>query len=326
MTLVELLVAMVVSLLVALAAVSALTVARRGFMTVDAASQLRDNARYTIDMVNRLVVQAGYPGVRYATSSRKREGGLDTNPPPNVFGFNNATPSSTDPLNSATTRTAGSAGYGSDVLILRYQADETFPGSGVADGTMITCLGSAGSTVPLDRDTRMISILYVAPSSSGELALMCRASADGVGAPAATGQPLVDGVENFQVLYGVDGVTPGTATATTAAPVKADRYLRADQLTVTSGSAESNAINTNNNWRRVRSIRIGMVLRGPPNSAQQNATQRLYPFGVAPSGSSPGGFLSSSGDAGTVFDAPADGRLRQVVTFTIHLRNYQDLS
>jgi type IV pilus assembly protein PilW len=43
LTLIELLVAMALSLLVVLAAVSALVVARQGFSSVDASSQLRDN-------------------------------------------------------------------------------------------------------------------------------------------------------------------------------------------------------------------------------------------------------------------------------------------
>ncbi|MFN5940974.1 MAG: PilW family protein, partial [Polaromonas sp.] len=46
LTLVELLVALAISAVIALAAISALIVSRQGFTTVDAASQLRDNARF----------------------------------------------------------------------------------------------------------------------------------------------------------------------------------------------------------------------------------------------------------------------------------------
>ena len=62
-TLVELLVAMVISLLVALAAVAALIASRQGFSGVDAASQLRDNSRFVSELVQRVVVQAGYQTV-----------------------------------------------------------------------------------------------------------------------------------------------------------------------------------------------------------------------------------------------------------------------
>jgi len=101
-----------------------------------------------------------------------------------------------------------------------------------------------------------------------------------------------------------------------------DRYLRADQMTVS-----GDAFGTNANWRRVRSLRIGMVLRGPPNSAQNSVAQTYYPFGLAKSSGTAiaGSAMSSADDPGSIFAAPADGRLRQVITFTVHLRNDQGL-
>jgi type IV pilus assembly protein PilW len=74
-------------------------------------------------------------------------------------------------------------------------------------------------------------------------------------------------------------------------------------------------------------VRIGMVLRGPPNSAQEKTQQTLYPLGIATSAADGevGTAMSSDNDPGTVFRAPADGRLRQVVNFTVHLRNDQRL-
>jgi len=321
LTLVELLVALVISLLIALAAISALTVTRRGFNTVDASSQLRDNGRFAADIIQRIAVQTGFKDYYYAgTPPSAAE--TAANIPPSIFGFNNALSSSTDPLNSATARTSGSLGYGSDVLVLRYQEAETFPGSGVSDRSMIDCMGNSSTNIPADRNERVASIFHLAesPAGSGELALMCsRVASDGT---ISDGQPIVQGVENFQVLYGTDGVTAGAAP-TAAADSVPDQYLRADQLTVA-----GDAIGTNNNWRRVRSLRIGLVLRGPANSAQERVTQTLYPFGLGKDSSTGTGGLALSAntnDPGTVFSAPADGRLRQVVTFTVHLRNDQSL-
>jgi type IV pilus assembly protein PilY1 len=68
--------------------------------------------------------------------------GMSGTAAPNVSGVNNALPSYTDPYNSYTARSTGSVGYGSDILILRHQAAETFPESGVSDKTMIDCSGS----------------------------------------------------------------------------------------------------------------------------------------------------------------------------------------
>lgn len=313
LTLVELMVAMAISLVIALAAVAALTVARRGFTTVDAASQLRDNGRFAIDIIQRLGVQAGYQDTPWAITERRNESGVATNPEPFVFGVNNALRNSaTDPANTGVARTAGSAGYGSDILVLRYQTSETFPGSGVPDNSMINCAGNNATGIPANRDDRMVSILHVA-ESQGELSLMCSSSTDGLSPYDA--QPLVRGVENFQILYGID-------QSTSAEPVRADRFWRADQMIVA-----GDPVATNNNWRRVRSIRIGMVIRGPAGSTQDTNTQTFYPFGLAASsaGGAVGSAMASASDVGTTFTPTPDGRLRQVVTFTIHLRNFQDL-
>ena len=130
----------------------------------------------------------------------------------------------------------------------------------------------------------------------------------------AAAMPIIRGVENFQVLYGVSN---------TGLNVAADSYLRADQM------AGATAAATNANWRRVRSLRIGMVLRGAVGSAQDQVTQTFYPFGMAKeSATGTAGFAMSAPDAtdpGTRFTPPIDGRMRQVVTFTVHLRNAQGL-
>jgi type IV pilus assembly protein PilW len=316
LTMVELLVAMLISLVIALAAVSSLTVSRRGLTTVDAAAQLGDNARFASALLLRLGAQAGFRDVEYAATPRTTNTvGLTGAAVPNVFGVNNALPSYTDPYNSYTARTTGSVGYGSDILILRHQAAETFPESGVSDKTMIDCLGNPSTAVPIDRDDRMVSVLYV-DVSQGEPSLMCSTGP-------SNAQPIISGVESFQVLYGVSGVTPNAApTGTALATSVADRYLRADQIVVPGDAAATNA-----NWSRVRSLRIGMLLRGARGSVQQNVEETFYPLGLARASatSAAGSAMSSASDPGTVFNAPADGRLRQTVTFTIHLRNDQEL-
>ena len=185
---------------------------------------------------------------------------------------------------------------------------------------MIDCSGNAPEIRATNYSDRYASVLHVATSSDGEPALMCTRWPDGGGS--AETQPLINGVENFQVLYGVDGIGPANAAlpAASTADSVVDRYLRADQLTVSDDAF------TTANWQRVRSIRIGMVLRGPPGSAVDNTAQTYYPLGTAKaSGSGAVGsmFADATNDPGTEFKPSADGRLRHVVTFTIHLRNPQ---
>lgn len=328
MTLIELMVALTISLIVVLAAVASLTVARRGFSTVDAASQLRDNARFAADLIQRIGLQTGYRDF-YSTMQRCDANikGCVQNPDsdssfletPGIFGEDNKKPSSTDPVNDSVSHAAGAVGAGSDKLVIRYQVSRTYDDpTSLQDGSVIDCHGNAATT-PIFGD-RAYSVLYVGPGVSGEPALLCYRQ----GSSTPISQPLVDGVEMFQVLYGVAGVTPNTAPipwTTDAIPYVPERYLNASQMTVPGNTRATAA-----NWRRVRSIRIGMVLRGPPNSAQTRGAQTLYPFGLAKgsAGGSEGSAYSSASDIGTIFVAPDDGRLRQVVSFTIHLRNFQE--
>ena len=88
LTLLELLVAMTLGLLIVLAAAAALLVSRQGFFAVDAASQLRDNARYAQSIVQRVGVQAGFKNINMLVPPPPED---PANPfEPSVFGINNA--------------------------------------------------------------------------------------------------------------------------------------------------------------------------------------------------------------------------------------------
>lgn len=345
-TLVELMVALALSLVVVLASVSALLVSRQGFTGVDAASQLRDNARFATDFITRLSLQSGFKDVTFAADTspiKINSFGAPSNPAPAIFGFNNAllATGGADPLttvnnnrNTGACLLEGTAcDNGSDVLVLRYQTGSVNTGAGMGtaavDNAMFNCAGTSQTFTPTTSTDVIESILHVAQDRpGGEPSLMCKyKTADGASWVVAS-TPLVQGVESFQVLYGTDGVIPNTIPVVAPAPGAPDsipdRYLRADQLTV-----PGNPVATNQNWRQVRSLRIGLIIRGATNSAQDRsaaAGQALYPFGKT--GVSSGIFdpldrqtqfvqVPSSGVAGT-----GDGRLRQVVTFTIYLHNF----
>jgi type IV pilus assembly protein PilW len=71
----------------------------------------------------------------------------------------------------------------------------------------------------------------------------------------------------------------------------------------------------------VRSLRIGLLVRGPVGSAVDSATSAGSWQPLAASGSAYS--FSTSTDVGTTLAVPADRRLRQQLEFTIHLRNQQ---
>lgn len=313
LTLMELMVAMAISLVVTMAAASGLLVARQGFMAVDESSRLQDSTRFALGLLSRLVSQAGYRDLGPTGQAGGQPLILAGHLPQSaVQGYNNAVvldvalPTRSDHGN----RDAASAGCpltsdtacvnGSDILILRHQASETVPGSGVADGVMINCAGFA-SPLPASVDDMDISVLHVARSSNGEPALMCSyRSRDGNW---ALPQPLVEGVESFQVLYGV-GPDPSLLP-----PAGAIRFLRADEIDIPGDEAASL-----NQWRRVRSLRIGLVVRGPVARRDQTVARTLHPFGEWAA-------TSAADDPGSEFNAPADGRLRQTAALTLQLRN-----
>lgn len=319
-TLVELMVALAVSMVVALAAVAALNVARQGFSVNDGASQLRENGRFISDLIQRLIVQTGFKDTAYATTMRPTNvTGIVSNPAPSIYGKDNTSRVSSDAWDGGTARTSGTTGYGSDILVLRFQPSTSLNGATVADGSMIDCNGNGLTILPSNRDDRAISILHVGTDSDGEPSLMCTSIPPGGGA--ATETMLVRGVENFQVLYGVDSVTPNTAP-TGSGDILPERYLRASQMTVT-----GNLSATYGNWRRVRSVRIGMVLRSAPGQSNDTTSATYYPFGVAKS-SSTGAVGSAMADSSDVGASGSDNtftdtRLRRAVTFTVHLRNDQ---
>lgn len=305
-TLVELMVALVIGLVISAAAVAALIVARNGFSSVDATAQLRENARFSADLIQRLAAQAGFEDVAGGHVSSV----LPQGRPPAIQGFDDSLVTAAVLPNGLTdgSRTGGCGGVtdtscanGSDALVLRFWGTSR---NGVADGSMINC---AGIPEPEGTD-RATSIFHIARSAAGEPTLACTyLAADGTWQTEA----LVPGVEAFQVLYGVDNVVPGTAppAGTTGTDSVPDRYLRASQLVVAGNPAE-----TTNNWRRVRSLRIGLLFRGPANAAVDNAaTAQTYPV--------LGDGLSASTDTLAQLVVPADGRLRQQIVLNIHLRN-----
>lgn len=290
LTLIELLVALALGMLVAAAAVSALIVARQGFRSVDATSQLRENARFAAGLIQRVVVQAGFENA--AT-------GLYTDPKdPGLSGYDNAkidqytgtaVPAMAHDTRSTCAQADTTCKNGSDILVVRYY--------GVSDGTMINCAG-----LPEPEGTeRAYSIFHVTRSSAGEPVLACTYR---TGANWNT-VPLVTGVESFQVLYGAD-TQAGAAVAATPqqGDTVADKYMTARDLGATL-----------DNWRRVRTVRIGLVLRGSvPDSVAPAAIASMPVLGD--------GYVSD-GDVGSKQSFPADGRPRHRLIFTVHLRNAQ---
>lgn len=296
LTLIELMVALVLGMLVAAAAVAALIVARQGFNNVDSNTQLRENSRFAASIIQRVVVQAGFENAAYGFVSAAK--------PPGLRGWDNAL------LNTGTLpatqvddgRPAGcavtdtSCRNGSDILMVRYMGASLGGTPLVGDGTMINCAGGAEPVGPIPtrpEPERALSVFSVVRSAAGEPTLAC--TYFNIATAAWQTVPLVAGVEGFQVLYGVDTVGNDTV---------ADLYLRAADVQAAAA------------WARVRSLRIGLLIRGPVGSAVDRAASAETIPVLGP------GFIDAA-DVGSGLAVVADGRLRQRSVFTVHLRNAQ---
>jgi type IV pilus assembly protein PilW len=112
----------------------------------------------------------------------------------------------------------------------------------------------------------------------------------------ALGDPeeLVEGVDNMQLRFGYD--------TSAVADGAIDEYRTAEE--VVDGATDPSIVD--NNWRRVLSVRVGLLMRSPDNAA----------VGVAD-----GGDARTYTLLGVLLTPGNDGRMRQIYETTIALRN-----
>ncbi|PUA95941.1 MULTISPECIES: PilW family protein [unclassified Acidovorax] len=299
LTLVELMVSLVLASLITLAAVGLYTVGISSYRTVDAGQELQDNGRFALEVIGQAARQAGYEnypegyGLRWTDTYA-----TNTSLFPSVRGANNAKVASVTSVNDDGTNDNG--GYNSsDTLAFRFHGASLQSDRTKADGSMIDCQGVAQTAplLPNDMSDVAVSLFWVKVDSTGEPSLQCISRGDPA-SPSRNTQPIIKGVESFQVMYGLD-------VNANSVP---EKWVSANDVT---------------NWTQVSAVRVGFVLRGPPGSSQgyQGASataneNKLYPLGAT--------FTGSSTEAALIFTPPADGRLRRTFNATFTLRNPQN--
>lgn len=297
LTMVELLVSVVISSLIVIAATSFFVGTSRSRDTQDAAAQLEDNARFVTEIITRNLQQTGYQNYRWDPDPNKQSRNREVVPPvdgePDIRGYNNSSAGTSLDNNGAhdcTGTCATNRVASSDTLVIRFQGSST--AAGVADSSMIDCLGGAQPATTLT-DDRLYSIFELRRSSAtNEPELRCkrRTSSGSVDT-----QPIASGVETFQVMYGVDRNNDSFV----------DQWLNGKEIDALAGTAIDK-------WSRVRSVRVGMVLRSPTRVGLASAAASYKPLGDN---------FTASADPGSTLTVSDDGRLRRVVTFTVNLRN-----
>lgn len=306
LTLIELMIATALGLFVLLAAAGLLLSSKAGYTVQEQTAHVQESGRYAMDVLSRAVRQAGHEDRRMMPITMTREA------TPNVIGLDAMMLKKTaDGLRGASTKGAVN---GSDVLALRFFGD----GTDEQDGTILNCAGLPVAAPDASDDAesgRGWSIFFVGEDAQGEPELRCKyRTQTGWNADA-----IVRGVESFQVLYGVDADDDGLP----------DRFVNADavdaldaQLPLSGENAVARAaeLRRRTHWKKIRSIRIAILVRGtqPARDDELSAVYELFGAEYAKT--------HADRDRGTRVserDMPSAerNRLRRIFEQTIQLRN-----
>ena len=316
--LIELMVAITLMLLITAASVALLMANSQGARTVESALQMDDTARYVFKIIENSVQNAGYTDLvptsdngRVNTLFTECAANADTVPCP-VLGFDNSKITAEDESDSnslsdfGSKNSAAAGASNSDSLAVRFAGS----GAGAGDGNMVTCTGHSVPASEQDNDLGL-SIFWVDTDTDGEPALKCTSRAYISSGIKRSTEVLLRGVETFQVMYGLDLCKPSATATEPLADCSVsgqdgiiDRWVSAQNVDPVVGAG---------NWKHVKAVRIGMVLRGAVGSAQDKNTSTLYPLGKD--------FVDTSTETGLKFTPPSDTRMRRVYTSTLMLRN-----
>ena len=285
-TLVELMVALVISLLVLMAAVSFYLMSRSSYSAIDDNASLEERGNFALSMLMRLTRQAAYVPVG-------SDGGSMPLGTQMISGLDNCS----TPANSETlTCNAGPSINGSDALLVRFYGVGQPNDVKVPDGSVVDCsgLGVAGpGSVDTASTNRGLSILFIGTGANGKPSLMCKyRQRDASGQESATdyvAQELVPGVEAMQLLYGISNNNDDVP----------DRYVTASAMSAA-------------DWPNVFTIKIALVVRADNASADAGAPATIQLFGPL-----------YTGDGATYTPSVDTRSARKLFYTTVQIRNYQ---
>lgn len=250
--LVECLVASTLGITVVLAAIAVMQQANAAYIWQQENAAMEEHANYAIESIARAVRQAGYRDyvVPIAGYDAIAKGDF-------IRGADDRTMKASS---KALEDLELNAINGSDVLAVH------FSGSAHAqDLSMINCAGFPVTRATSEANDMGWSIFYVAINTIGETELRCKYR----GAQQWQSQALVDGVEGFQVLYGID--TDGDGFCNTTLNAKA----------IDEHDSHNDVINQTQNswWTRVVSVHVSLLLRAKNHANSPIKTEFFDLFG-----------------------------------------------
>ncbi len=214
-SLMELMVGVTVGLLVVLAAIGSLVYTRVASSTMVDSTRLQQKADAAFRLMSFQILQAG--SIVLSPTAEPATVVFSTS----YTGFNPVTTSM--PANVASIHGVnGNGATTQDILRISYQDN----------GTSKDCLGQ--TTALATQGIRVDNEFTYSPTPGGGGDIMCKGASNG-----ATAQPILDGVEDFQVTYGARSVT--------AAGVENFQHFTADNIT---------------DWTNIQTINICIMVRG----------------------------------------------------------------
>jgi type IV pilus assembly protein PilW len=158
-------------------------------------------------------------------------------------------------------------------------------------GVPVVCSnpGTAYEFAPGSRLLRMTGVAYyIRANAVGEPALYRNAVGVASNGAQLMPQEILDGIEDFQVRYGIDTSIPADGSV--------DLYSSADEVTTVAPGSDDDE-----KWRRVLAVRVSLVV---VSTASQQVGTQVIPYVI-------------EGTSRT----PTDRRLRKVFTTTVAIRN-----
>lgn len=289
LTLIELMISITIGLVFIFGAVTFLVSGHQSFRAQNSGSRIQENARFALDILKEHVRMAGYNDT---TSSLLDLPALIYRGACGTVNINGQPP---NPCSDDTTADQG------DRLAMALRIPTGATGVAAQD-----CMGSPLTAL----NEHVVNVFWVEQdSSSGVSSLVCRGYNPDTSAWHGTEpQPLVDGIEQMQVQYGlVDGNPSSTGSSGTGGRV--DRYLNATELQTLDAANP-----TRNYWGDVRSVRITLLVSAGARQAADDGANTLDSATLTDSYQT---FTLLDGAAYT----PAETRIRRVFSTTITLNN-----
>lgn len=319
-SLIELMVALAISLLITIAIFSAYLGASAASKMADAQARMNEDAQAALLILSQQLKMAGnnpdqadrVDNADPSLSSRRNPVYGATSYPTGSYTTSNFFMRGCDGqfsnINSASSLDkldcSGGGSLLPDAIAINYEADSfnTIPTSPATGKFPTDCLGKKLDTITavlptvVGTGTATTTVTYAvagnefyisSPTLVDAPSLYCKGN--GAASPA---QALVENIEDLQFTYGAVDSTTSSTTATVAG------YLRADEL-----AALTSVANSAMPWSKVLAVRICILVRSEGQVVSADSTAR---------------YLSC---AGTLEPTPPDRRLRQAYFTTVVLRN-----